>query len=252
MSDVVCKECIFAEYKDDTQIGCTKNRLEVFKEVGEEILECYDKEKEFFVIKNRNCAYFRNQQWLDVVKNVDEQLAKELKLYFSITIFIENNTMEELRKTLSSINHQIDKPLKVNIICDTNNRCDPRIINNIMYGHNIKWSIYNKIKNISNDKAMIVLQNDIKKYNFLSIIKCGETLPVDYFKNINYAVIEKMIRFALIRHPFIDTIQTNVFMHWYFNRNQNMSVIDSILDYQTNTFEQCVYSLKEIECLNQE
>ena len=43
-----CKDCVFAEYSDDTQTGCEAKRLQLL-----ETVECYDNEKEFFVVGNK-------------------------------------------------------------------------------------------------------------------------------------------------------------------------------------------------------
>ena len=52
-----CKECIFATYSENTQVGCAADRLKHF-----DVVEAYDHDKEFFVVKGA-CNYSRPKFW---------------------------------------------------------------------------------------------------------------------------------------------------------------------------------------------
>lgn len=86
-----CKPCIFAEWDGDEQVGCKASILEELKE--QDIVECYDDEKKFFVL-NRLCTGFRPTSWNDSVADVDK-MKEESTVSFSIVIFCENMTQEE-------------------------------------------------------------------------------------------------------------------------------------------------------------
>ena len=60
MVETSCKECIFAVYENDTQVGCFANRIEKFKE-AKEIIEAYDDEKEFYVRDFVTCIEIKNE-----------------------------------------------------------------------------------------------------------------------------------------------------------------------------------------------
>lgn len=56
-----CKNCIFAIYSDKTQEGCSANRLSKYQELNK-VIEAYDNEKEFCVIKSF-CNMYRHVSW---------------------------------------------------------------------------------------------------------------------------------------------------------------------------------------------
>jgi uncharacterized protein YeeX (DUF496 family) len=75
-----CKNCVFATYRDNTQIGCLHDRIHSLKSMETEnncyVTEAYDDEKEFFVV-NRFCNMYRDKiKWNngipDTIKAQDE------------------------------------------------------------------------------------------------------------------------------------------------------------------------------------
>jgi len=93
-----CKTCVFAIYDGKTQTGCLDNRIEKFKD---EIIEAYDDEKEFYVIK-RICNLFRNNVWNDGVADFD--LAKtESAVSFDLLIDCSNIDEDYSNKIISSL-----------------------------------------------------------------------------------------------------------------------------------------------------
>jgi hypothetical protein len=75
-----CKNCVFATYRDNTQIGCLHDRIHSLKLMETEnncyVTEAYDDEKEFFVV-NRFCNMYRDKtKWNngipDTIKAQDE------------------------------------------------------------------------------------------------------------------------------------------------------------------------------------
>jgi hypothetical protein len=98
-----CKDCVFAIYNGNTQIGCHAGRLDNL-----DVAECYDEEKEFFVTKNVNCLGFRKQSWLKEDEQIDlaaERAKKELA--FSYTVITGAG---DIHKKLEYLNKQTHKP----------------------------------------------------------------------------------------------------------------------------------------------
>lgn len=75
-----CKDCVFAKYDNITQVGCELNYINAFKSKNVEILEVYDKEKEFFVINNKKCLGYRENKWFNQYglehASLDEKIKK--------------------------------------------------------------------------------------------------------------------------------------------------------------------------------
>lgn len=83
-----CKDCIFAIYEDKTQVNCACERIKMFKE---KVLECYDNDKEFYVIDGL-CNLKRSKTW-----NNGEADVEKAKLESSCTfdVFINCNNITE-------------------------------------------------------------------------------------------------------------------------------------------------------------
>ena len=95
-----CKECLFAVYKGNTQVGCEHDRISSF-EARDEIIEAYDNDKEFFVV-DRVCNYFRPPKWND--GNADIDLSEvESSVNCVVIVNIPSPNPEELKKTVASI-----------------------------------------------------------------------------------------------------------------------------------------------------
>jgi hypothetical protein len=82
-----CKECVFAEYTDKTQVGCSANRIHHFKDLA---VEAYDDDKEFYVI-NTFCNFYRQDKWL---KDGEDNLKRaRLENQISCEVLIDCNNM---------------------------------------------------------------------------------------------------------------------------------------------------------------
>ena len=58
-----CKDCIFATWEEETQVGCDLGKIALYKERKTPIIEAFDDEdREFFVIKNLLGNYTINKR----------------------------------------------------------------------------------------------------------------------------------------------------------------------------------------------
>ena len=115
-----CGDCIFATKDQQTQTGCSFDRIDLHRKLGTEIIEAYDEhENEFFVINNRVCLHKRTKEWAgDYPKKkwkamVEEQIKMK---YHVMVIFKEGDEFESLKKTLLSFNNQNVPPCLLTII----------------------------------------------------------------------------------------------------------------------------------------
>lgn len=81
-----CKECAFAVYENDTQVGCIHNRIDKFRNISNSLVtEAHDDEKEFYVV-NKFCNFYRDKTlWNNGVCDT-KKVKEEAKLTFDILI----------------------------------------------------------------------------------------------------------------------------------------------------------------------
>lgn len=103
-----CKNCQCAIYDGKTQTGCAFDRI---KQFGNNVVEAYDLEKEFYVIK-RFCNYYRSPKWNN--GNLDlEKIQHESAISFDVIIncddLTEDSDAEDLLNTIANSNYYKDK-----------------------------------------------------------------------------------------------------------------------------------------------
>lgn len=110
-----CKECIFAIYENDTQTGCTANKIEQYKD---KIIEAYDEDREFFVV-NGICTLKRPLTWNDGkadVAKATHQISQAFDIIIDIS-YIELDTYNSLKNVLANIDYYKDR-YKFLLICN--------------------------------------------------------------------------------------------------------------------------------------
>lgn len=184
-SHTSCKECIFAIYKNKTQIGCLDNRIEKFKN---NVVAAYDDDKEFYVI-NRACTLYRPETWNGGEKNL-QKAKEECEIKFDILINCDNINVDML-KYIQNIAKSASSGCKINIFYSYNlEHSQKELIKNIIYNcPNINISMYlEKIKCIysilSKSKGMFHIILD--ETNYVGIL--------DFIANINKAINDDLIK----------------------------------------------------------
>jgi hypothetical protein len=116
-----CKNCVFAIYKDKTQTGCHLDYINKYKGVGSEILEVYDEFKEFYVINDKKCLGYRENNWFNQFDLQDADLDSKIKKfkelnYISYCVGIDLRNMDsikDLELVISQINNSLMVPKKI-------------------------------------------------------------------------------------------------------------------------------------------
>jgi hypothetical protein len=144
-----CKECVFAEYQDNTQTGCAAGMLDKFKSAGYDIVEVYDNDKEFFVINNKKCLFMRPQNWLikNKTNNINEALeiaTKENQIKYILILDInDSTTLDSINTTLTFFNEQKIVPAGILVMTDKKYKLqvDIKNIAKLLDSTKIKWRI---------------------------------------------------------------------------------------------------------------
>jgi len=118
-----CKNCVFAKYEDNTQTDCLVGLIDQYKNVGIEILEVYDNDKEFYVINNKVCMARRTPDFFkDTVmqdSSIEDKVAYvKSKLYLKYLAIIDsrNSPPEQLSGVLAKLKETNTPPNTIMVV----------------------------------------------------------------------------------------------------------------------------------------
>lgn len=184
-----CKECLFAIYDGNTQVGCEDGRISKFED---DVIPVYDTEKEFYVI-NRTCTLYRTKDWNDGIKDLIKA-KNESKLTFDIFFNCDNVNQSMVNYIKELINQPKSYSLKIFHRYDLQE--DKKdLIKQIFYScPNINISMYF-------DKAEYLHTNMLKSNSAFHIIVDDTNFDnlEEFTKNINKLMNEDLKK-AIIFH----------------------------------------------------
>ena len=204
-----CKNCYFADYDGKTQTGCRLNRIEKYKNINASVVEVYDEDKEFYVIQDKICVYYRNHEFInelglrsedDILKTVKSELKAP---YHLLLFFRENDTEKELEKCIEIASNQKIKPKVFTVINKFNNNVDPSKIMQIANHYGFEnWRIQNAANvEFEWDRDLIDLSYDnTKKHKFLfyTVFETLQGIPPSFSEEIHDAMYEDLHAFSCL------------------------------------------------------
>lgn len=203
MNDTTCKDCIFAKYKNITQTKCTLGRIEEYKKHGIQVIEAYDEEKEFFVIKNKICMFKRLDDWTHKNKSKNEQIKiiKDKIFPYMVIIINEHNDVSKVIKTLKSVYKQKFLPKYISVInkCETafNKNNDKKIIE-LFKANTIPWKLEGMTDpNIPEHKLEDYVV-DFRPSYYYSVFYSGFEVPPTMFLKLRNKIIDENLQFSVI------------------------------------------------------
>lgn len=259
MNDTPCKNCCFAVYEDLTQVGCARNRLEKYKKVGSEIIEAYDEDKEFYVIKNRICPFYRDKKWLDAFKGqsdseIERMLTYETMSRFHLIIILKSDsTLKDLKQTVTSVPFEFLNvpPSQVTVVRPKGLQLDPKGVKELFSGTLAKWRMENLLIDRTDSQVIHNVQKTAKA-QYYCVCHAGYQLPPNYFKTINKSILDNLTQFGMIEAEKDElegvVIPLHVHEYWYFHGDKDKTIPEKIKEYQCqNQEEKIVYQLEEIK-----
>jgi hypothetical protein len=200
--ETLCRDCVFAEFSDNTQVGCTLNQLDRLEEAGAEVIEAVDEnEKEFFLIRNLFCRYWRDKNWLANRPNVSLEGLRvaardEMKIHYDVVI-IANDNLADLQTTLESLKNQAIHPKHITVLRYNDNRLrPPEIIESLRSLENIPWRNQNLLhKDIGLDA---VINTGSQNSPIVAVFNAGFSVPSNFFTILDILVNDDLLSFALI------------------------------------------------------
>ena len=253
--DTSCKSCDFAKYDGNTQIGCHLDMIDKFKKAGTEIIEAYDEDKEFYVVKERLCHFSRPEAW-GKGRSLEEKIKAvkfETKVPFNAIIFAEHN-YDALKRTLGSLYRQTYLPVHITVIRSMNSQIRPGHITDLLGYRKIKWRLENLRQNeMSNWRAFHLVQK-FCIYPYHAIFQSGYKAPKNFFENINNAIIDDLKQFGIIKdqpssQKIIGSgtvIPTSVYSHVYFNGNSDINFVDNLKEIECQTKQNLTHTIEDL------
>ncbi len=205
-----CKNCIFAQYRDNTQYGCKVGRIEQYRAIDPNIiLEAFDEEKEFYVINNRICLYYRNKEWLKRLDDVSQcesiiRKAMQIKCHFIIT-YDKDQLIGKLVNTLISIQKQKIQPTIITVINRNLDRVPNSTIQKILkdyFPHIDLWKVHGAINLDLSDLTYIDMVCDATKnnaYSFYITVPAGILLNTILMQELDEAINDDLQTFHMIQ-----------------------------------------------------
>lgn len=190
-----CKGCVFGIYYGETQTDCRLGKIDKFRENGNDIIEVFDEEKEFYVIDGRKCQFYRNSDWLFNIGYEDDEmeiLKEETTIGVDIVLLVEEKqTFDDIKTSLLSIEKSTIKPESIIIVLQNitypNSIIDHNWIKtNITIPYIVEYAIPTKtIEECINLGAK-------KSSIYYLCIMAGRHLTNNFLEEVNEAINDKM------------------------------------------------------------
>ena len=201
-----CRDCVFAEYDGKTQKGCKLGRINKFMERGTDVAECYDNEKEFFVVIDRYCTACRDHNWgkqhkTDIWEDlVREQIETKMEFYIIVP---EGVSIEEVEYTVSQAIKNTIKPSKIHLIRHPKSSIKPSKLvswlRNYMDGTGIQWEAH-MIPLSEGTETGVIIDHAVKEKGsqFFATFLAGRDIPAHFVERVNHLLNEELERFVLM------------------------------------------------------
>lgn len=176
-----CKNCVFANYENNTQQDCLLNYIQQYRNKNISILEAYDEEKEFYIINDKKCLGYRENKWFSQYglehSSIDEKINKfnELNhIQYLLVVDLKNFSSSDLTLLRNQILECQIKPQKIIIIRYRNSNDDFQYDNiKILFNEiNCKWRIQTMVDDtLAHEDILHNIINLNKGFRFIVDIK---------------------------------------------------------------------------------
>ena len=199
-----CKDCVFATWEEDTQVGCDLGKIKLYKERKTPIIEAFDDEdKEFFVVKAW-CSTYREELWKTAHsdKNLIEQLNQETYPKINYCIVMDSLDKDNFQKTLESIKRQKYPPKRVLVTCTSPEDYMP-ILQHVKVELEDLYGSDFRVHCVGEGMSFEAILDDSFKLSangFYMGLKCGDEVPEDASDLLHYALNKKLKSVALVKN----------------------------------------------------
>lgn len=203
----ICKNCLFAIYNNDIQIGCQFGRTDkVDNHDVYELIEAEDNDKKFYILNNHICPYQRTENWKhskddNIIKRVEE----EVYMPWAAILFYRHNGVDAVEERIKEIKSQKIPPKVVTLVIDPQD-IDPNDFKSLyqMMDDNFDlWYLQRVIQEELPDRFTADLCFDkMKKHRFMfySYFESTQAIDLHYYDKIHKFVIDDMNTYGIIKN----------------------------------------------------
>jgi len=225
-----CKECLFAKYKDVTQLDCVLSKLDLYKKHNYLVKEAYDEEKEFYIIPNKWCYWYRDNKWKHKDLSLTNQLKqtkKELQITYNVIVFYKDD-VKDLRKTLQSLKDSILQTQHITVVRQISSNTTPSKLIDIIKDYGISWRLQNNIHDKVSKEEAIDLCIDIIHYNYYIVCDAGYWFSDALMNTINWKIFNQLYTFIGALPDDNNITILSYILHKTNNGNAEKPLLDKI------------------------
>jgi hypothetical protein len=255
--DTVCISCVFAQWDENqvTQIGCSEGMLEKFQKRGANVIDCFNDNYEFNVIKDRQCPNKRTKKWKSTYGNLFRQvLNNENALRFVAVIFANGNLLD-LKRTVTSLVVQELLPQHIVVVNKFGNMIRPKEITEIMTEMDFPWRLENQLQPFTTDHSLsYIVRATEKTCSHLAVFFAGDSPSLSLLDQVNSFTMKELFMYGAIipNHDDIDIyvsgtiIPTTVFKYWGAEGDPNNTVLRNMRLWEADNHK-LIYSMQEVQ-----
>jgi len=209
-----CKNCVFAEYDQSTQVGCKLDKIKDYEGAGIPVVEVQDGDKNFNIIDGRFCMFYRNEEVMQKYSqdSWEEMVKLQTKVPYHAIIFIgEDSSFKEIKAVCNKLKKQYVKPNMVTFVNkqypkytrDPENNVKPSVMLELLVDSGFhKYNLKNVYDEKMDDRSLIDLVFDGSKdepYPFYVVFESGFNIPKSFSKDLNDAILIKMMQIGFAK-----------------------------------------------------
>ena len=202
----ICKNCLFAKYDDNTQIGCEFNRTKtVANHPVYDLIEAEDGDKEFFILNNHICPYQRTEGWAHSNSNdIVSAVKAEVVMPWAAILFYRNDGRDALEARIKEIRSQSVPPKVITLVLGAGNLDKDELtsLHQMMEDNFEIWYLHKVLLDDLTDRFAADLCFDkMKKHRFMfyTYFETNQSIDLDYYDKIHKYVIDDMNTYGIIK-----------------------------------------------------
>jgi len=235
-----CKNCIFSEWNNEYQTGCSADRLSKFIEKGKATLKpigVHTDDISTFYELQQFCNLYREDKWKkdkDSDKLLDLAL-KEIKPTFGVVVYDSKEKNNNLNDTLESIkNINYEKKLIKIVISSFSERGVQNLVSKVIEMQTegfqcvMTMHTYNDIESLRDYECFSKLLN----YSYFVKIPSGSEISKDVFNDVEISLNHKLEQKALFEdeNSNISIVPFKIVNSEYLNYNSYDLMVQGIKD----------------------